>query len=75
MISRQKLKEKLKDYRRFSVTLLIIGIYFYLGGIMDTYMEPTADGGILTLLSLIMVICSGWFMFRSRKIKMMLENW
>ncbi|MGY0694304.1 YrhC family protein [Virgibacillus sp. FSP13] len=70
----KELELKLKDYHRFIITLLIISIYLYMGAVMDTYINPKADGGLLTGFSFGMVVVAAGFIMKFRKIKAMLED-
>ncbi|WP_106497070.1 YrhC family protein [Lentibacillus sp. Marseille-P4043] len=65
----KELELKLKDYQRFIITLLIISIYLYMGAIMDTYIRPKADGGLLTGLSFGMVTAAAGLIMKYRKMK------
>lgn len=71
---RKALHSKWRDYRRFSLTLLIISSYLYMGGIIDTYIQPAADGTVLFLLSLLMGIAGGFALRKAHKIKASLEE-
>ncbi|WP_186576484.1 YrhC family protein [Aquibacillus kalidii] len=57
------LKDKIEDYSRFLFTLLILSIYFYLGMIINTFLEPSDKYGILIILMLVSISLAAWFAF------------
>ncbi|GGB28768.1 hypothetical protein GCM10011409_02550 [Lentibacillus populi] len=69
-----ELEIKLKDYRRFIMTLLIVSIYLYMGSVMDTYIQSKGDGAILTGLSFAMTAAATLFVLKYRKLKLQLED-
>ncbi|HLR61088.1 MAG TPA: YrhC family protein [Lentibacillus sp.] len=65
---KQKKETKLADYRRFTVTLLILASYLYMGAVINTHINYSADGKALTLLSFASAAIAGWFSFRTRRL-------
>lgn len=70
----KKLEQKLKDYQRFIVTLLIMCTYVYLGALNDLYVYPSEDGTKLLLISFGMSIAGLVFMFRFQQLKKRLDG-
>ncbi|MFC4558896.1 YrhC family protein [Virgibacillus kekensis] len=68
-LKEQHLELKLKDYRRFVGTLLILASYLYLGSIIYLYVRQSSDGNFLVLMSLGAVLSAGWFLYRSHRLK------
>ncbi|WP_010531070.1 YrhC family protein [Lentibacillus jeotgali] len=64
----QKTETKLADYRRFTVTLLILAVYLYIGAVINTYINYSADGKALTILSFTLAAIAGWFSFLTRRL-------
>ncbi|QKY69530.1 YrhC family protein [Lentibacillus sp. CBA3610] len=69
-----ELKLKLKDYHRFSVTLLILASYLYMGAIINTYIHYSPDGSGLTILSFAAVTIAGWFSLQTHRLKIKLQK-
>ncbi|WP_176555820.1 YrhC family protein [Virgibacillus ndiopensis] len=74
MNKRKELELKLKDYKRFMITLLLLSIYLYLGAVIDTYIQPTNDGDFLFNLSFGMTVIVSLFGLRFRRLKAKLEE-
>jgi YrhC-like protein len=47
----QQLLDKIADYRRFALALLILGSYLYLGSIINVYLAPSDKADILFALT------------------------
>ncbi|WP_077308508.1 YrhC family protein [Terribacillus halophilus] len=47
----QQLLDKIADYRRFALALLILGSYLYLGSIINVYLAPSDKANILFALT------------------------
>ncbi|MBM7569581.1 YrhC family protein [Aquibacillus albus] len=62
-----KLKQKIEDYSRFLVTLIILSIYFYLGMIITLIIEPSDKGYLLIVLMLGSLSIAGWFSYLINK--------
>ncbi|HLS07606.1 YrhC family protein [Lentibacillus sp.] len=71
---RQHLDLKLKDYRRFTVTLMILASYLYMGAIINTYIDYSPDGKGLTILSFLAAFTAGWLSFRAHRLKLKLRE-
>ncbi|WP_226036979.1 YrhC family protein [Aquibacillus saliphilus] len=69
-----KIKNKIEDYSRFLVTLLILSIYFYLGMIINVFLSPTGKESILIGLLLVSLSISGWFALLLRKWQIQLNE-
>lgn len=72
--SSKQLKEQIRDYRRFVATLVIVSSYLYIGGIHDIYIQPSSEGHVLLVLSLITTSLSFTFMVRCCQLKRYLNN-
>ncbi|QDP40685.1 YrhC family protein [Radiobacillus deserti] len=60
--NRKLLKAKIEDYSRFLITLLIVSSYFYIGMLINTYLEPNLDKAIfLVFLMLTSLFVAGVF--------------
>ncbi|TFJ94039.1 YrhC family protein [Lentibacillus salicampi] len=70
----QKLELKLKDYRRFTATLIILSSYLYMGAIINTYIHYSPDGRGLTVLSFAVALVAGWLGFRTHRLKIKLQQ-
>lgn len=65
------LQLKLIDYRRFILTLFLLGTYLYIGAMMTTYIQHSSDGLILFIFSLAFAIAMigfirGYFRIKSK---------
>ncbi|MFD1362977.1 YrhC family protein [Lentibacillus salinarum] len=60
-----ELEAKLKDYRRFTATLLILASYLYMGAIINTYIHYSSDGKGLIILAFLTAVMAGWFARRT----------
>ncbi|MGM8213796.1 YrhC family protein [Virgibacillus sp. W0430] len=49
--SRKEMEWKRMDYERFSLTLIMLSSYFYIGAIIKTYIEPARNGELLFILA------------------------
>lgn len=70
----KQLKEQIRDYHRFIATLVIVSSYLYIGGIHDIYIQPSSEGRVLLILSLITASLSFIFMVRCRQLKRYLNS-
>ncbi|WP_053219088.1 YrhC family protein [Virgibacillus senegalensis] len=62
------IEEKIEDFGRFLVTLLMLSAFFYLGMVINYYLEPIESGGLLPALLVVTVLASGW-------IAVLLKKW
>lgn len=62
-----KLKQKIEDYSRFLITLLILSVYFYLGMIINIFIEPTDKSTILIVLLISSISLAGWYCYLLNK--------
>lgn len=62
-INTQQIKQKIDDYSRFLITLIILSIYFYLGMIITNFIEPSNKGVLIVFLLLFSLSLAGWFLF------------
>ncbi|MFB4166554.1 YrhC family protein [Virgibacillus sp. JSM 102003] len=70
----EQLELKLKDYRRFTATLLILASYLYMGAIINTYIRQSPDGSSLTLLSFATTVVAGWLIYQSHRMKIKIQE-
>ncbi|MRH43042.1 hypothetical protein GH741_10130 [Aquibacillus halophilus] len=66
-IETNNIKNKIADYSRFLITLLILSIYFYLGMIINIFLAPTGKENILIGLLLASLMTAGWFTILLKK--------
>ncbi|WP_171038038.1 YrhC family protein [Aquibacillus sediminis] len=73
-----KMKQKIKDYSRFLITLLILSVYFYLGMIINTFLVPSEQSGLLIILMLSSLSFAGLFAFLiskwNKQLKQLIEQ-
>ncbi|WP_188453584.1 YrhC family protein [Virgibacillus oceani] len=74
MSKRKELELKLKDYKHFIITLLLLSIYLYLGAVINTYVQPANDGEFLFNLSFGITLVIILFGLRFRRLKAKLEE-
>ncbi|SDQ47702.1 YrhC-like protein [Virgibacillus subterraneus] len=70
----EQLELKLKDYRRFTATLLILASYLYMGAIINTYIRQSPDGSSLTLLAFATTFVAGWLIYHSHRLKIKIQE-
>lgn len=70
----KQLKEKITDYQRFIMVLVICSIYLYLGALDHLYIHPSNDGKLLLLLSFGLIIGSMALLKRYNQMKNELER-
>ncbi|MCT2537639.1 YrhC family protein [Aquibacillus koreensis] len=63
MDGQTRMKQKIEDFSRFLITLLVLSIYFYLGLVIFTFIEPSDKSNILLILLITSVSLAGWFAF------------
>ncbi|AIF66875.1 hypothetical protein GZ22_09640 [Terribacillus saccharophilus] len=64
----QQLIDKIADYRRFALALLILGSYLYIGSIINVYLTPSDKADILFAMT-------GGCVFTSVLIWFAIERW
>ena len=69
-----KIKQKIEDYSRFLITLIILSVYFYLGMIITTFLEPSEHSNILIVLLLGSTALAGWFAYLLQQWKKQLND-
>ncbi|WP_196493687.1 YrhC family protein [Ornithinibacillus caprae] len=75
MDNHKQLELKLKDYRRFIATLILVSTYMYLGGLMNVFIQPKTDHGVeLFVLSVILLAVGIAISFEYVKLKKKLEK-
>ncbi|QTM99904.1 hypothetical protein ERJ70_11740 [Sediminibacillus dalangtanensis] len=62
------IEERIEDFGRFLVTLLMLSAFFYLGMIINYYLEPMDNGGLLPAILVLTVVAAGW-------IAVLLKKW
>ncbi|WP_026569869.1 MULTISPECIES: YrhC family protein [Sediminibacillus] len=62
------IEERIEDFGRFLVTLLMLSAFFYLGMIINYYLEPMNRGGLLPAILVVTVASAGW-------IAVLLKKW
>lgn len=72
--SMQEMNLKRIDYERFSITLIILSIYFYIGAIITTYIEPASNSQILFFLACIALLFVVYFFYKRQQIIKQLDN-
>lgn len=70
----EQLELKLKDYRRFIVTVLILASYLYMGAIINTYIRYSPDGRSLTILAFAATVAAGWLIYQSHRVKIKIQE-
>lgn len=68
------LSEKMADYKRFAIVLLAVGVFFYLGMIIPTVTNRTSDINIMMGSSVVSLVLSIIFFFRSKHYKNLLQE-
>ncbi|XJZ26307.1 YrhC family protein [Bacillota bacterium Lsc_1132] len=63
----KQLYEKMVDYKRFAVTVLAAGVFFYLGVIIPADTKTTIDLNIMTLSSIAFLAVSIGLFIRSKQ--------
>ncbi|MDL4841464.1 YrhC family protein [Aquibacillus rhizosphaerae] len=59
----EKIQQRIEDYSRFLITLLILSIYFYLGMVINIFIEPTDKSTLLIGLMLGSLAVAGFFTY------------
>ncbi|MGM8364659.1 YrhC family protein [Virgibacillus sp. W0181] len=72
--STQKYKWKLIDYERFSLTLIILSCYFYMGAFIATYIEPSENGKIMFYLTCLSLAFAIFFLYKRHQIIKLLDK-
>ncbi|SDN00448.1 YrhC family protein [Sediminibacillus halophilus] len=62
------IEERIEDFGRFLVTLLMLSAFFYLGMIINYYLEPMDNGGLLPTILILTIMAAGW-------IAVLLKKW
>jgi len=70
----QQLLDKIADYRRFALALLILGIYLYLGSVINVYLTPSDKADILFAMTGGCVVTSILIWFAIERWKKLLES-
>lgn len=70
----QQLIDKIADYRRFALALLILGSYLYIGSVINVYLAPTDKADILFAMTVGCVITSMLIWFAIERWKKQLES-
>lgn len=71
----KELKAKMEDYKRFIMTLIILSFYFYIGSLINLYIEPKDGGPLLMLLSGVSITAALVFIMKWKKCnKVVQEN-
>lgn len=70
----KKLSEKMADYKRFAIVLLAVGVFFYLGIILPSVTNSTSDMNIMMGSSVVSLVLSIIFFFRSKHYKNLLQE-
>ncbi|MDC3415603.1 YrhC family protein [Aquibacillus salsiterrae] len=73
-MEQQRIKQRIEDYSRFFITLIVLSVYFYLGMIITNYLEPSDKGILLVWLLLLSLISSGVFLYLVIKWKKQLSD-
>ncbi|MFD2759497.1 YrhC family protein [Lentibacillus juripiscarius] len=71
---KEKLEMKLQDFRRFTVTLLILASYLYMGTVINTYIHYSPDGRGLAVLSFVVTAAAALFMLYSHYLKQKIKE-
>ncbi len=70
----KQLYEKMIDFKRFAITVLAAGVFFYLGSILPSETKTAMDGTIMTFSSLSFLIVSiGLFMLSKQYRQKLIE--
>lgn len=67
------LYEKMLDFKRFAISLLAVGSFFYLGMILPTE-QAVADSHIMTVTSVVFLAGAIFFFMVSRKYRSLLAE-
>lgn len=60
--------KRIVDYERFSLTLIILSVYFYLGGLIHTYFEPSSKGNLLLYLTFFSLLFVYYFITKRNRL-------
>ncbi|RYG74770.1 hypothetical protein EU245_00895 [Lentibacillus lipolyticus] len=71
---KEKLETKLKDFRRFTATLLILASYLYMGTVINTYIHYSPDGIGLAVLAFAVTVAAGLFIIYSHQLKQKIQD-
>lgn len=67
--SEKKLHEKMVDYRRFGILMLVVGAFFYLGVILPTETKVIKDLYLMMGTTTLFLSGSIFFFIKSREIQ------
>lgn len=70
----EMLMAKLRDYHRFLGTLIVVGVYFYIGSLIQIYIRHEAGGGKYALLSVGCAVVGFLFTLKINQIKQKIEE-
>ncbi|MFP7493552.1 YrhC family protein [Terribacillus saccharophilus] len=70
----QQLLDRIADYRRFALALLILGSYLYLGSVINVYLAPSDKANILFAMTGGCVVASILIWFAIERWKNQLES-
>ncbi|WP_409289415.1 YrhC family protein [Peribacillus sp. SCS-37] len=68
----RKLHEKMTDYKRFAYTLICLGVFFYLGVLVDSYGKGLNPNFPMMWAAIIAIAGAGLFFLLSAKYKKLL---
>ncbi|WP_409297547.1 YrhC family protein [Peribacillus sp. SCS-26] len=68
------LREKMTDYKRFAYTLICLGVFFYLGVLIDSYGKGLSPSFSLMWAMVIAMAGAGLFFLLSAKYKKLLSE-
>lgn len=69
-----ELEMKLKDFKRFVSTLIILSCYLYMGAVINLYFRPSDHGMVFVYLTIVTVLATMGFLYKYNKIKMTIEK-
>lgn len=66
--------KRIIDYERFSLTLIILSVYLYLGGLIHTYIEPSSKGILLLYFTSISLLPIYYFISKRNRLIDEMDN-
>ncbi|WLV23639.1 YrhC family protein [Aciduricibacillus chroicocephali] len=70
----EQLMAKLRDYNRFAGTLIVMGVYFYIGTLIQIYIRHAAGGTKYALLSIGFAVSAMVFLLKAYKIRRKIQE-
>lgn len=65
----EQLTAKMRDYNRFAGTMIVLGIYFYIGSLIQIYIRLASGGTQFALLSLGFTLAGFMLLTNANRIK------